>query len=296
MSDNGDAGGGGGGASFDHGDNGGNDRFDSSQSHHDTYHDNHHHYGNNHNYHYGEEVGNTNGPTNFPFCLQIIVLFVVLALGFGVGAPTFANSWNKNNSWSSVTGTIIARNSCGTSCSTNSNGHRSCSTTYAPVIEYVVNNTTYVITSDSCSNPGPTVGKDIKVLYDPSDPGRGQDGSFLNMWLLPTIFLTIGAIGCCCLSGITVRKLTSGAKPPMNNDFGAGGGMDHEPYKPQQMETSPAPFHANVVTTEPTPLPSAPVATDDVYTSSTSNYDSKPTSQTTGGATPSLFDQMNSKV
>ena len=50
------------------------------------------------------------------------------------------------------------------------NNNSGCSETFGAIIEYEVQNTTYTIEPSSCSDPGPTVGNEIRVLYDPDDP------------------------------------------------------------------------------------------------------------------------------
>ena len=111
------------------------------------------------------------------------------------GIALFSTSKSKLDNLSSTDGTIIDTKTC--SAGGNSGG-----TTEAAVIEYFdpVNNATYQFTTSSCSNPGPTVGKTIKVLYDPEVPGEAYDGSFFGLWLLPLIIIGIGVcflIGCC---------------------------------------------------------------------------------------------------
>jgi hypothetical protein len=90
-------------------------------------------------------------------------------------------------------------------------------------MEYAVDGTTYQFTTDSCSNPGPTVGNDIKVLYDPSDPSDVADGSFLALLAVANHFPTpLGLTGCLCLCGITFKKLSSasGTDTPVDHGFG----------------------------------------------------------------------------
>jgi hypothetical protein len=230
-----------------------------------------------------------------------------MLLGFGVGGGVLANSITMNNNFESVTGTIIDRVSCGQSCSTSSSGNRSCSTTYAATIEYAVDGTTYQFTTDSCSNPGPTVGNDIEVLYDPSDPSDAVNGSFLALWLLPIIFLPLGLTGCLCLCGITFKKLSSasGTDTPVDNGFGPSP-ADENPFKPTVEEgppptgtynTSPSAPTAPIAGTGEAQSSSVPEST--YYSSSTTNpppthSGGKPQSQANAG--PSLFDQMNAGV
>ena len=71
------------------------------------------------------------------------------------------------------------------------------SDTYAPVIEYydAYNDATYQFTHTTyCDSIKPTVGKSIRVLYDPEIPGEGLLGSFSALWLLPIITLSAAGI------------------------------------------------------------------------------------------------------
>jgi hypothetical protein len=289
MSDNGDNGGGGG---------GGHDIGDHRDNHNGSHDDGGYHSGGNgyhESNHYNQSSGS--GKKKIPFACKAILLILAVCLGLGVGGATFANSWDKNSNWDSVTGKIIGRNSCGESCSSSSSGRRSCSTTYSAEIEYMVDGNTYFFTTQTCSNPGPTVGNDIKVLYDPNDPGKALNGSFISLWIMPMIFLPIGIICCICLGGVLTKKFAgSGMSAPADNGFNVGAS---EPYKPEEQET---PAQSTFMATAPPP--SAPIVyTEQAYTSTVpqsyntsnpSNNGSKPQSQANG--TPSLFDQMSSGV
>ena len=102
-------------------------------------------------------------------CGGIVVIIVSLSFVI-VGVAVLGISIDKSNNYAETMGTIIDLRSCESSCSGSTSNGSQCSETYAIIVEYTVGDTNYVIELDSCSNPGPTVGNDIKVLYDPDNP------------------------------------------------------------------------------------------------------------------------------
>lgn len=100
----------------------------------------------------------------------------------------FSTSMSKLNDLESTEGEIIGRKVCSGSGSQ----------TYGAVIQYYdeINRATYVFTASICSNPGPTVGNTITVLYDPEAPGEAYDGSFISLWLIPFITISLGLVFC----------------------------------------------------------------------------------------------------
>lgn len=286
------------------GDFGGNDAGGGSwggnndHHHHDTYHG--HHYGSDdfHNNYYDESSNSRGGPCK---ALATIVFgSIFLALGVGVGGFLLSNTIEKVNSWGSVIGKIIDRQSCG--CSSSTNG--SCSTTYAAVVQYEVDGNSYQFTSTSCSNPGPKVGNDIKVLYDPDYPGEAVSGNFIDLYL-PIIILAIFAIvglGV-CVAGIMMRKRYSNNENTYDGNnmaLGQVGADTAFPSKPPMMQQS----GWNQEPAKPTPsstVQSAPPAVEE--TAPTNPYalhaqqQSQNTSTNNGGnSKPSLFDQLHGKV
>jgi len=141
----------------------------------------------------------------------------IISFAFIIGGGGLLSSGiDKSNNFSETMGTIIGRRSCGTSG--NNDGE-----TFGAIIEYEVQNTTYTIEPSTCTNPGPTVGNEIRVLYDPDDPQEGVDGSWVGLYLAPTILLVIGIpvfltiTVLCCIAG---SKKFSGRDKPVNT-FGA---------------------------------------------------------------------------
>jgi len=130
----------------------------------------------------------------FGICGGICCIIISLGLIIG-GAAVLGSSVHKSNNYAETMGTIIDLRNCGSSCSgSNSNrgNSNSCSETYGAIVEYTVDDTDYVIELSSCTNPAPTIGNDIKVLYDPDDPEEGVNGSWVGLYLAPTILLAIG--------------------------------------------------------------------------------------------------------
>lgn len=295
------------GGDFGGNDGGGGSWGGNNDHHHDTYHGNHHgtHHDDWDNNYYDESSNGRGGP-----CMALVIMVfgsIFLALGVGVGGFLLSNTIEKVNSWESVIGQIIGKQSCGCSSSTN-NG--SCTTTYAAVVAYEVDGNSYQFTSNSCSNPGPKVGNDIKVLYDPDFPSEAVSGNFVDLYL-PTIVLAIFAIvglGV-CVAGIMMRKRYSNSsnnentydgnnmtlgqvgadttfpsKPPMIQQTG----WNQEPAKPTTSNTVPS---APPAIEESTPTnPYALHAQQQSQNTSTNNGGNS------NGAKPSFFDQLNGKV
>ena len=132
----GDFGGGGG------GNNNNNDNWNDNEN------DHHHH--NNHydNGYYGDD--SSGGRRSVPYMCFIICGTMFAGLGLGLGGFIASLSMSRLNTYDSVTGEIIGTSSCGQSCSTTSSGNRSCSTTYAAIVEYDVDGSTYQFTTSSC--------------------------------------------------------------------------------------------------------------------------------------------------
>jgi hypothetical protein len=223
-----------------------------------------------------------------PFGIKVLIAFFPLAIGLGAGFGTLANSMMKNSSWISVIGEVVGRSDCGCSSSNNNNSY-SCSRQYAAIVEYIVDGITYTFTERTCSRPGPTIGNDFKVIYDPSDPGSGVSGGFAALWLMPIIFIAIGLVGL-ALMCTTCYKKVAGSTPEVENTFGNN---DTNAYDDGKVET----FAANTyVDPPPTALynntPATSVA-DEVPTNPYVTYaEQNNGTNTKPGNKPSLFDQL----
>lgn len=282
----GDSGGGGG----DFGSNGNGNDYGNNNSHYG------HHDHNDHQNHYGGEPG-VKKFSDLPFCIQIGVpsCFMLVALSVGIGLLVRAIEFTSK--YENVVGLIIATESCGCSGSSGS-----CSATYRPVIEYYVDDTRYEFTTDSCSNPAPRVGRDIKVLYDPMDPGEAVSGTFVSLWMTPIIAIPIGIACCGFICSLIFKKIVNKPEPPPGTDSG-NLAMSNFNGQPEQVN-APPPVYNDPYTSTSSPEPSAfsapPPAYNDQYaTASVPVSDSSPYTTTasanTSGGTPSLFDQMKLK-
>jgi len=213
-------------------------------------------------------------------------------------------SWEKSKNWLSVTGTIVDTVYCGCS-SSNNNNNSSCTRTYSAVIQYIVDGITYTFNTTSCSSPGPKVGNDIKVLYDPSNPSTGVDGSFVALWLAPMILLPLGVCSCffCC---VALFKMMAGNKTDPDNGFGADTAGDNkiDTFQPAFAPPPPAsaPFQPSYVTSTPQNAPDSYAQSSYTATGTTTFQDTtNPTSQfedtfqdntTKPTTSSSMFDQM----
>ena len=85
-------------------------------------------------------------------------------------------------SWTPTTGTVTQTQICTSSDS----GER------IAVIEYTPGNgATYTVKS-GCAYPHPDIGDRLPVLFNPHNPEKACDASFLNVWLVPVILLFTG--------------------------------------------------------------------------------------------------------
>lgn len=220
------------------------------------------------------DYGGYGGPTSpcFKICAFVIVGICTLVFG-GLGVFLLTSSINKQSTLMTTSGTIIGTSYCGCSSSGTTGG--ACRGTYAAIIQYFdeINEQTYTFTTDSCSNPAPTVGNGIKVLYDPNSPGRAFDGSFMGLWLAPLICLLVGFCLCCASSVFVLKacRNRTETKPPI-----------------QVQETATTPSQGWVQTPA---APSAP--SSNPYSNASSSQPSSNANTNTGS---SLFDQMNSKI
>ena len=298
------------------GNDGGGGSWEGNNDHHhnhDTYHDNHH-YGNHHdswdNDYYGESSNSRGG------CIALAIMIfgsIFFAVGAGAGGLLLSSAIEKVNSWESVIGTIIDTESCpctstgGNKPGISSNRPTNCSPSYAPVVEYDVDGTTYQFTSNSCSSPGPTVGSDIKVLYDPENPGEAVSGTFVDLYLAPIILAIFAIVGLgVCVAGIMMRKRHSNNENTFDGNNMALGQVGAEtayPSKPPMMQQT----GWNQEPAKPTPsstVQSAPPAVEESTPTNPYALHAQQQSQNTStnnggnsnGAKPSLFDQLNGKV
>ncbi len=110
----------------------------------------------------------------------MFVVFLVIGGWYGF------NSWRLATSGGQVSGEVVEMEA------STSDG----STTYAPVVEYVVAGETYTFHGGSSSNPPAYhVGQEVDMLYALDDPGTAKINNFWELWLIPLIFLPIAALG-----------------------------------------------------------------------------------------------------
>jgi hypothetical protein len=66
-------------------------------------------------------------------------------------------------------------------------------TTYAPVVRFTpVEGDPITFVGKVHSSSRPRIGEQVRVLYDPRDPGGAQIDSFEQMWLFPMVFGGVG--------------------------------------------------------------------------------------------------------
>ncbi len=191
----------------------------------------------------------------------------------------------------STEGIIVDRITC-----SSGSGDR----TYAAVIEYFdeFNQETYQFRTSSCTNPGPTVGNSITVLYDPENPGEAVNGSFLGLWLLPLVLFGLGSICLCVLTfGICRVCCRGGGGEAPQTNFGETPG-------PKPTETAPPVYNnggannGNTYTTQNSnPSPGYGSSNSNQYEYTVSQQPtSSPGNKPQNGGNTSLFDQLDSKI
>jgi len=119
------------------------------------------------------------------YCCGRIIMTIVTVSFIIAGALALIMGVLKYNGHNKTIGTIIGTRNCN-------------ERTSGAIIEYTIDGTKYTINSGVCGSQGPTIGKNIRVLYDPAYPQEGLDASFIALWLFPLIFLGIGIPSVIC--------------------------------------------------------------------------------------------------
>jgi len=200
------------------------------------------------------------------------------------------SSVQKSNNYSETMGTIVGLRSCGS-------GGNSGGSTFGAIIEYTVENKLYTFEPNGCTNPPPTVGKEIRVLYNPDDPQDGASGTWVGLYLFPTILFSIGistllVLLCCacrCLSMASEIKdepMKPSSLPLANSNFTTTPNSNTAPYG--QSPTAP-----NIVA-QPQQSSLTPAPIDQPYASTYSNNNQSPYLQTQQepSGPESIFDQL----
>ncbi len=115
----------------------------------------------------------------------MFVLMNLLALVFiGIGGWYGYGSWRLVQGGHTVTGTVVDIDE-----STDEDG-----TSYAPIIEYRVGDENYRMTGIYNSQSPYDIGDQVELRYDRADPAVARVDSFVDLWLLPAIFLPLGLL------------------------------------------------------------------------------------------------------
>lgn len=224
-------------------------------------------------------------------CVCLFGIILTVAAGF-----LTKSSVDKLNDLESTIGIIVGRSLCSGSSGTGT----TTSNSYSAVIEYFdeFNQETYTFTTSTCSSPGPKVGNEIKVLYDPENPGEAYNGSFMGLWLFPLIMGGVGAF-------LLIFAIVAGLKRFRNKP--------QESTTVEQAQSDPAYITSNTnqgptLTLTPTATTSnynngaSSPGTSNPYTSNsytTSNTNQGPTTTASNNNTnsntgTSIFDQLKS--
>jgi hypothetical protein len=108
-------------------------------------------------------------------------VLLIVGIGFGISTRVFITHSISAN------GKVIRLDE-----KTNSDGKVG----YSPVFTYInADGNSYTIYSDTSSNPpGFVEGESVRVLYSKDDPASARIDSFLQLWLMPVVFCSIGGV------------------------------------------------------------------------------------------------------
>lgn len=96
------------------------------------------------------------------------------------------NSWHLTTQGNRIVGTVVQMIS-----SEDDNGDYS----YAPLVQYEVNGSTYTYESHNYTNPPAyQEGQQVQLLYDPARPDKARISNFLELWLLPFLMIPFALI------------------------------------------------------------------------------------------------------
>ncbi len=198
----------------------------------------------------------------------------------------------RGRNWPEVAGEIVAIKEC------SGKGN----TTYGAIISYEVDGIEYTIEGLSCTAWKPTIGKEIKIVYDPEDPQYGFNPR--EALLVPIIAITVSALSFVVLSYRLYKKLKYRRRrtPTPYTSAGIEGASfpslpppcSHEPptstyyddEKPQTATSAPPPVSVYSYGQSPSTVENF---TPPNTTNTTSNQNITP-----GNGKSSLFDQIKS--
>lgn len=114
-------------------------------------------------------------PPWLPLLFRIVgVMFAMVGIGFGIYSVYFSIGTAE------TAGTVIEMKG---------------GTQKSPVVEYTVDGRRFTFHSSiSSSPPAYKVGDQVGVLYNPDDPQAAQLNTFLDRWLFPVAFTSVGFV------------------------------------------------------------------------------------------------------
>ena len=134
-------------------------------------------------------------------CLIVFInLFLIQFFLWGVDEAYVA--WQLQTHGITASGTVVQLEEV-----TDSDG-----TGYRPLIEFKVNDQTYIFKGIYASNPPRyNVGDQVNIRYDPANPGVAQIDSYFERWLIPAMILP-GAILIALVANVTLLRKWRSAK------------------------------------------------------------------------------------
>ncbi len=117
-------------------------------------------------------------------CLWI-GLNLLFALFLGIGGWFGYGSWRLTQNGGKADGTVV-----------DLEAHNSDDgTSYSPIVEFIVDGTSYRMTSTNSSEPPAYhIGQAVRVVYDRDNPNVARIDNFWELWLLPLIFIPLALL------------------------------------------------------------------------------------------------------
>jgi hypothetical protein len=139
--------------------------------------------------------------------LQIGCLMVFCNLFFGAfclwGVYGAYVGWQLETKGQTAPGTVVRME--------ESNSSEGGCCVYSPVIEFRANEQVYSFEGDTASDPPQySVGQQVRVRYNPANPGTAQVDSIFDRWLFPLIIIPAMILGALLVDFFMIRSFLRG--------------------------------------------------------------------------------------
>lgn len=134
-----------------------------------------------------ENIKNTNyDNTKAKFVMFIFFLFFIAGVFFGF------RSYNLVSKGVVDYGKVVDVEKKSTQC--NNDSESNCYI-YAPIVEYTSNGASKRFTSSMASNNLPSIGEEVKIIYNPDKIEDIEIYSFMTLWFLPILLFSFSIVG-----------------------------------------------------------------------------------------------------